>query len=178
MWRVYYNLIIMHKRLQWFCAVKSQSSSLIKLSKLWDKFLSLSVPLRSCVYWLTLFTEGAADRLGLQEREEPRECIRPHVPHGHDVSNHHWPHSGQGQVLPSHTSHEHEKSYNKVHWGQFEHSKKHKYSSDYSPNMYSWLQKWPQHRPLTAFNWCHLTTPILSSLHWLPVWLWIHFKIF
>lgn len=60
-----------------------------KFQKVMENCPVLSVPLRSCVYWLTLFTEGAADRLGLQEREEPRECIRPHVPHGHDVSNHH-----------------------------------------------------------------------------------------
>lgn len=47
---------------------------------------------------LCLFSEGASDRLGVQEGEEPRECIGPHVPHGCDVSDHHWPHSGQRQV--------------------------------------------------------------------------------
>ena len=48
----------------------------------------------SCVFP----AEGPADRLGLQEREETRERVGPHVPHGHDVPDHHWPHSGQGQV--------------------------------------------------------------------------------
>ena len=43
-------------------------------------------------------TESPTDRLGVQGGEETRERIRPHVPHGHDVSDHHWPHSGQGQV--------------------------------------------------------------------------------
>lgn len=50
-----------------------------------------------------LLSEGPTDRLGLQECEEPWECVGPHVPHGHDVSDHHWPHSGQRQVLHSHT---------------------------------------------------------------------------
>lgn len=33
--------------------------------------------------------EGASDRLGVQEGEETRERIGPHVPHGCDVSDHH-----------------------------------------------------------------------------------------
>lgn len=44
-----------------------------------------SVPLMSCVFP----AEGPADRLGLQEREDTRERVGPHVPHGHDVPDHH-----------------------------------------------------------------------------------------
>lgn len=49
-----------------------------------------------------LLSEGPTDGLGLQECEKPWECVGPHVPDGYDVSDHHWPHSGQGQVLYSH----------------------------------------------------------------------------
>lgn len=45
-----------------------------------------------------LLAEGPTDGLGLQECEEPWECVGPHVPHGYDVSDHHWPYSGQRQV--------------------------------------------------------------------------------
>lgn len=50
-----------------------------------------------------LLAEGPADGLGLQECEEPRECVRPHVSHGNDVPDHHGPHSGPRQVLHSHS---------------------------------------------------------------------------
>lgn len=66
------------------------------MNQLWDRYLHV------CHWWLILLAEGAADRLGVQECEEAGECVRPHVPHGHDVSDHHWPHSGQGQVGPIH----------------------------------------------------------------------------
>lgn len=66
------------------------------MNQLWDRYLHV------CHWWLILLAEGAADRLGVQECEEAGECVRPHVPHGHDVSDHHWPHSEQGQVGPIH----------------------------------------------------------------------------
>lgn len=50
-----------------------------------------------------LLSEGPTDGLGLQECQEPWECVGPYVPHGHDVSDHYWPHCGQGQVLHSHS---------------------------------------------------------------------------
>lgn len=45
--------------------------------------------LLTCVLWLMLPAEGPTDWLGVQECEETRECIRPHVPNGHDVPDHH-----------------------------------------------------------------------------------------
>lgn len=99
------SLIMMHiqTHFQWFCAgtAQTQAVSLSYKNKSWHICLMRVW----WVGWLTLLAEGPADRLGLQEREEPWECIGPHVPHGHDVSDHHWPHNGQGQVLRSHSSH-------------------------------------------------------------------------
>lgn len=45
--------------------------------------------------------EGPQDWLGLQECEEAWECVRSHVPHGNDVSDHHRSINEQGQVLRS-----------------------------------------------------------------------------
>lgn len=39
--------------------------------------------------WACLPEEDPKDRLGIQEGERTRECIGPHVPDGHDVSDDH-----------------------------------------------------------------------------------------